>query len=96
MKADGQIASLPARSLSVRYGATKEKIMATYKQIQDDIKNRFGTTVKTCWIAHVKEINGLKPRIARNRISKNSRRNPCPNRYKSIIEGSMRKFKMIR
>ena len=78
-----------------RYAANKEKATATYKQIQDDIKDRFGITVKTCWIAHVKEINGLKPRIAPNRISKNYRKNPCPNRYESIIEESMRKFRMI-
>jgi len=30
--------------------------MATYNQIQEWIKEKYGFTVKTCWIAHAKEI----------------------------------------
>ena len=33
--------------------------MATYKQIQDGVKKNYGFTVKTCWIADVKEMCGL-------------------------------------
>jgi hypothetical protein len=40
--------------------------MGTYKEIQEDIHKRYGRTVKTCWIAHVKELNGLKPRSSPN------------------------------
>jgi hypothetical protein len=29
--------------------------MATYKQIQDDIRSIHKVVVKSCWIAHVKE-----------------------------------------
>ena len=43
--------------------------MATYKQIQDDIRSIHIVVVKSCWIAHVKELNGLQLRQAPNRIS---------------------------
>ena len=36
--------------------------MATYEEIQDYIKQKYGFTPKTCWIAHVKEICGLPVR----------------------------------
>jgi hypothetical protein len=69
--------------------------MATYKQIQDDIKRHDGRTVKTCWIAHVKELNGLKLRKAPNRKSSSKREVPCPDEFRPIIESSMRKFGML-
>lgn len=69
--------------------------MATYKQIQEDIRNREGCSVKTCWIAHVKELNGLKPRKAPNRISNAKRQQPCPDEMRPMIEASMHRFGMI-
>ncbi len=69
--------------------------VATYKQIQEDIKRRDGRTVKTCWIAHVKELNGLKPRKAPNRISPAKREVPCPEEFRPLIEASMRRFGML-
>lgn len=68
--------------------------MATYKQIQLDIKKRYGKSVKTCWIAHVKELNGLNPRVAPNRISTKKREVPCPENIRPLIEESMRRLKM--
>ena len=38
--------------------------MATYRQIQEYVKQEYGCTVKTCWIAHVKELNGLEVHTA--------------------------------
>ena len=69
--------------------------MATYKQIQEDIKKRHGKSVKTCWIAHVKELNGLNPGVASNRINKRKRKVPCPDIFRPIIEQLMRRFRMI-
>lgn len=69
--------------------------MATYRAIQEDIKNRHGRTVKTCWIAHVKELNGLHPRVAPNRHSKAKREVPCPPDMRPIIEASMRRLGML-
>ncbi len=53
--------------------------MATYKQIQDYVKNTHGYTPKTCWIAHMKEICMLNPKVSPNRYSLKSRTNPCPS-----------------
>lgn len=69
--------------------------MVTYREIQQDIKKRNGRTVKTCWIAHVKELNGLRPRIAPNRHSKTKREVPCPPEMCSIIEASMRRLGLL-
>lgn len=70
--------------------------MATYREIQDDIRDRHGRTVKTCWIAHVKELNGLRPRVAPNRLSIKKREQPCPIELRPLIEASMRRFGMLR
>lgn len=69
--------------------------MATYREIQQDIKKRNGRTVKTCWIAHVKELNGLGPRIAPNRRSNTMREVPCPPEVRPIIEASMRRLGLV-
>jgi len=69
--------------------------MATYRQIQTYVKERYGCTVKTCWIAHVKELNGLKPRPAPNRISIGKRKHPCPDSKRPLIEEAMRHYGMI-
>jgi hypothetical protein len=69
--------------------------MATYRQIQDDIRKRHGRTVKTCWIAHVKDLNGLRLRVALNRSSSDRREEPCPTAMRPIIEASMRRFGML-
>jgi hypothetical protein len=69
--------------------------MATYRAIQEDIRRRHGRTVKTCWIAHVKELNGLHPRVAPNRHSKAKREVPCPPAIRPLIEASMRRLGML-
>ncbi len=69
--------------------------MATYKQIQEDIRSQHGKVVKACWIAHVKELNGLNLRSAPNRLSVDDRVNTCPTNIRGLIEESMRRFGMI-
>jgi len=69
--------------------------MATYKQIQSYAKERYGRTVKTCWIAHVKELNGLPTCPALNRISSKKQVNPCPTDKRPLIEEAMRHYRMI-
>ena len=68
---------------------------ATYSQIQDDIRARHDRVVKTCWIAHVKELNGLKPNKSANRHSATNRVHPCPPEWRPIIEESMRRLGML-
>lgn len=69
--------------------------MATYKEIQEYIKQKYGYTPKSCWIAHMKEVCGLHPRIAHNRFSPNSRTNPCPPDKQDDLKEAFKHFKMI-
>ena len=50
----------------------------TYKEIQERYKKRYGTVVKTCWIADVKRKKGHAVRLASNRLDKKKPKYPCP------------------
>jgi len=69
--------------------------LATYKQIQDHIKEKYGYTAKTCWIAHMKEISGLKPKMSARRYSHESRVHPCPESKQNDIRETFKYFNMI-
>ncbi|MCL6545556.1 MAG: hypothetical protein K6T61_10035 [Bryobacteraceae bacterium] len=69
--------------------------MATYPEIQMEVRRRFGYTPKTCWIAHVKAIHGLTRGISPNRIDPHRRKHPCPPNKRADIEEVLRYFKMI-
>jgi hypothetical protein len=68
-------------------------LMATYQEIIEDIQKRHGVTVKKCWIAHVKELNGIKTKKTWNRTNK--RKHPCPAGKRIIIEQSLKNFGII-
>jgi hypothetical protein len=69
--------------------------MATYKEIQDYVKKHSGYSVKSCWIAHMKELLGLPVKKAPNRISDDSRTNPCPEDKRACIKDAFSHFGMI-
>lgn len=69
--------------------------MATYKEIQDWVKKNYGFTVKSCWIAHVKEMYGLNPKKAANRMDPTKRIYPCPSDKIEPIKQAFRYFGMI-
>ena len=69
--------------------------MATYPEIQAYVKETYGFTPKTCWIAHVKELCGLDPAKAPNRLDPEERANPCPPEKIGPIERALRHFGMI-
>lgn len=69
--------------------------MATYKEIQGDVKKYHKKSIKTCWIAHVKEVNSIDMRKSPNRISLTSRVHPCPENVRPIIEESMRRLGLL-
>jgi len=69
--------------------------MATYRDIDQWIRKYYGFSVKTCWIAHVKEIYGLNPRKASSRQGKTVRLNPCPLKKIKPIKHALSHFKMI-
>ncbi|MFX0150964.1 MAG: hypothetical protein ACFFAJ_09300 [Candidatus Hodarchaeota archaeon] len=63
--------------------------MATYKEIQVWVKQNYGFSPKTCWIAHVKEICGLKAKPAWNRAHSNKRQEECPIKKQEAIKKSL-------
>jgi len=66
---------------------------ATYLEIQEYVKKRHSRTVKSCWIAHAKEICGLNPKRSHRR--KGKRRVPCPDEKLEWIKESFKHFGMI-
>lgn len=68
--------------------------MATYKQIQEYVKETYGFSPKTCWISHMKEVMGLDSKVAPNRIDMNSRTHPCPIDKQKYIEDAFKHFNM--
>ncbi len=66
--------------------------MATYKEIQEDVRKRCGISIKTCWIADVKRRHGLTTRIAPNRIDPAKPKHPCPDRLIPIVKESLNRF----
>jgi hypothetical protein len=68
--------------------------MATYEQIQNYVKNNYSYKLKTCWIAHVKELCGLPVRKAWNR-KREQRIIPCPEDKIEDIKCAFRHFGMI-
>ena len=69
--------------------------MATYAQIQKYVRERYGFIPKTCWIAHVKEMSGLHPRLSANRHDPRIREVPCPADKVAAIKAAFRHFDMI-
>lgn len=69
--------------------------MATYKQIQEYVQKNNGYVPKTCWIAHVKELSGLNPKVSGNRRDAKERICPCPPSKKEDIRKAFEHFKMI-
>lgn len=69
--------------------------MATYKEIQDYVKKQYGFIPKSCWIAHVKEMNGLKPRVSPRRYDPEIRQVPCPPSKVEPIQQTLKHFRMI-
>lgn len=68
--------------------------MATYQQIQDWVRDQYGWTPKTCWIADCKELAGLDRHDAPNRHGRD-RIEPCPKAKREAIFRAFRHFTML-
>ena len=68
--------------------------MSTHIKIQDYVKEKYTESIKTCWIAHAKELSGIKVKKAPNRIL-DERKNPCPPDKLDIIQEALKHFKLI-
>jgi hypothetical protein len=69
--------------------------MTTYKEIQKHIKDHYGYTAKSCWIAHMKEVCGLNPKMSSRRYSPDSRAHPCPEPKQNDLKETFKYFNMI-
>ena len=69
--------------------------MATYRELQDWVKQNHGWLPKTCWIAHCKELANLPVRKAPNRQDIEKRMVPCPNEKQEVILSAFRHFGMM-
>ncbi|MCE7886960.1 MAG: hypothetical protein DYH13_05585 [Alphaproteobacteria bacterium PRO2] len=67
---------------------------ATYKEIQNWVRQNHGFLPKTCWIAHCKELYGLPVSNAPNRQS-DKRMVPCPPDKQGAIKAAFRNFKLL-
>jgi len=67
---------------------------ATYQEIGKWVKQEFGFTPKTCWIAHCKEIYGLPLGPAPNRQG-DERVEPCPAEKRAAIKKAFQHFGML-
>jgi hypothetical protein len=66
-----------------------------YKIVRLRVKELYGFVPKTCWIAHVLELNGGTPRVAHNRIDPKLRQVPCPPNKRNPIEHVLRELGKI-
>jgi hypothetical protein len=66
--------------------------VATYKEIQDEVKSTSGFTAQTCWIAHELADRGLTKRTAANRLNDVLRLKPCPPEKRAAIEAAIDKL----
>jgi hypothetical protein len=68
--------------------------MPTYKEIQSWVKQNYGFVPKTCWIAEMKEKEGLPVRKAPNRKD-TERVYPCPAGKEDAIRAAFHHLGMI-
>jgi hypothetical protein len=68
--------------------------MATYAEVIEHVKSTCRIDLQPCWIAHVKEMNGVPTRKVWNRGGE--RKKPCPPDMKPILERSMRALGVIK
>lgn len=70
--------------------------MASYKEVQDYVRERNGFVPKSCWIAHVLSDAGLTKSVAPNRRDGRERLHPCPDAKRAPIVAALRHFGMLR
>lgn len=69
--------------------------MGTYKNIQEYVKSKYNYKPQTCWIAHAKEVYGIKVNKAPNRKDDNNRVKPCPKDKLEHLKDAFIYFGMI-
>jgi hypothetical protein len=85
-------------SIELIQGANIEDIVprqhATYQEIQKWVEQHHGFQLKTCWIAHCVELQGIPLREAVHRRG-TERLDPCPPDKRTAIIQAFRHFGML-
>ena len=68
--------------------------MATYRDIQAYVKQKYGFVPQTCWIAHVKQLSSLVVPRSPNRQGV-KRVKPCPPNKKEPVREALKHFGII-
>ena len=66
----------------------------SYSIVQSIYQQRYGKTVKTCWIADIKRLHGCIMCIAPNRIRAKPK-HPCPESVRPYLEGILKELGII-
>ena len=67
----------------------------TYAKMQEYVKQKYGFSPKSCWIADVKELCGLTVRKGWNRVGK-QRMHPCPKDKFEAIKEALNHFGLLK
>lgn len=76
-------------------GSGQTVVMVGYRNILRSVKELYGESVRTCWVAEVKELNDL-PVGQVGDLGAEVRMNPCPERVRPMIEDAMRRLGMLK
>jgi hypothetical protein len=69
--------------------------MASYRQIQEYVRQNNGFVPKSSWIAHVRSDLGLTKNTAPNRTKGTPMLHPCPDAKRPAIMNALKHFGMI-
>ena len=75
---------------------TASEAKATYQEIKEYIKEKYGVKVSSLYIAQTKQKHGIIERENYNTAkSENAKQPQCPPEKEKLIEEALRHFKMI-
>ena len=72
-----------------------ERMMASYKEIQEYVRANNGFVPKSCWIAHVLSDLELTKRVSHRRRDGAPRLYPCPDAKRPAILAALKHFTMV-
>lgn len=70
--------------------------MSTYKKIAEFVKDKHHVTVKSCHIAHCKELFGLPRKNSHNRRDPSKRVYECPEKFRPFIQEAFFNFGLLK
>ena len=81
------------RPTKVEPTGTRRSKRVTYRELLAYVRAHYGISPRTGWIAHVKELNGLRLRPTHNR--QGARVDGCPPQHRVAIEEALRDLGLL-